>query len=319
MVFFLSLCDSLLSLKFIVTAVYPSSDELEQPGPACYIQAGWAQFWGIGSIAWNGMISLNLIINLQKQGFAKTSSLVKYYHMVVWSLAAGTTAIVYIEHDRIGASGDGTCWIEKNNDPFRLLFFVPLILFFSLSLASLVLCFLRTQNLPGMSDSSRRGVVLRMISYTGVFLLCWSGPIIHRIQLLADKKVDPENPNEPTPLMLLDASGICIQGFANSMVWLTNPSFFTSFKRRILDKYFSWLLPSQERSPLLNALQDTLQDSKQDINRIDTLLRRNIITCILQGIRVSLREPAQSVEVTHKSYSESKTYGEKKIECIRIQ
>ena len=54
------------------------------------------------------MISLNLIINLQKQGFAKTSSLGKYYHMFVWGLACLTTAIMYSVYDRIGPSGDGT-------------------------------------------------------------------------------------------------------------------------------------------------------------------------------------------------------------------
>lgn len=312
MIFFLSLCDSLLSLKFMLTAVYSDSDELEHIATTCYMQAGWAQLWGIGSVAWNGMISLNLIINLQKVGFAKTASFGKYYHLFVWGLASLTTGIMYMGHGHIGPSGDGTCWIEKNEDPYRLLFFIPLIFFFSLSIASLVLCFTRTHNLVGLSDASRRGVMLRMVTYTGVFLLCWSGPVVHRIYLLS-AGTDLEI------LQILDACGICVQGFANSMVWLTNPSFFTSFKVRILDKYFAFLLPSQEKSPLLHTLGDAMQDSKQDINRIDTLLRRNIITCLLLGIRSTLKEPAQSFEVTHRSYSESKVYNGTKLHSFEYE
>lgn len=306
MVFFLSLCDSLLSLKFMVTAAYPGSDKLENIGtPSCYLQAGWAQFFGIGSIAWNGMISLNLIINLQKQGFARTSSLGKYYQFAVWGLALATTAVMYSDPKRIGPSGDGTCWVASNHDPFRLLFFIPLLFFFALSLASLVLCFLRTQGVAGLSDASRRGVVLRMSVYTGVFLLCWSGPLAHRIYLLASTNEE----EGPESLKTLDACGIAIQGFANAMVWLTNPSFFVPFKKRILDKYLGCSFNStHEQSPLLHNLQEGLQDSKQDINRIDTLLRRNIITCILLGIRQSLKEPAQQMEVTPKSYQEQKRY-----------
>jgi len=73
-------------------------------------------------------------------------------------------------------------------------------------------------------------------------------------------------------------------------------------------------MPSKEQSPLLQSLQEGFLDSKQDINRIDTLLRRNIITCILLGIRQSLKEPSQHYDVTPKVYTEQKIFGYGKLQ-----
>lgn len=302
MIFYLSVSDLLFSLKFIVTALYPHSDKLEQHTFSCYLQAGWAQFWGLASISWNGMISLNLIINLHKQGFARTSNLSKFYHMFVWGLSIATTSIMFAAHDRIGESGDGTCWVEKWNDPYRLLFLVPLLVYFSVSISAVLLAFVRTSN-GVMSDSSRRGVMLRMVSYVAVFLLCWAGPVVHRIYALA------HHSHDPLALQIVDAAGVSIQGFANAMVWLTNPSFFTSFKSHVLEKYFGRFLPqSDEKHPILAGIEGQLTDSNHDINRLGQILRRNIITCILLGVQQSLRDLVVRNDVTQKSYGDTRMY-----------
>ena len=31
----------------------------------CFAQAAWAQFWGLGSVSWNGIIALNIVLELQ--------------------------------------------------------------------------------------------------------------------------------------------------------------------------------------------------------------------------------------------------------------
>lgn len=76
------------------------------------IFTGWVQFWGMASISWIGMISLNLIIELHKQGFARTASYAKYYHMFVWSISVITTLIMFFGKSKVGSaigpSGDGT-------------------------------------------------------------------------------------------------------------------------------------------------------------------------------------------------------------------
>jgi hypothetical protein len=307
MVFFLSVSDLLFSLKFIVTALYPGSKNLELESWTCYLQAGWAQFWGTASISWVGMISLNLIVELHKQGFARTASYSKYYHVFVWSLSTITTGVMFTFPDRIGSSGDGTCWIENNADPLRLLFFVPLLTYFAISIYSVILAFVRTSN-GVMSDQSRRGVMIRMVSYVAVFLLCWSLPLVHRISLWTRHVSSTEDPDHPTTLQTLDAVGISIQGFANAMVWLTNPSFFVAIKKHILDKYFGCLFKdSQEKHPLLTEIEDTLTDARQDITVIGQMLRKNMITCILLGIQQSMRDLKRS-DVTQKSYADKRTY-----------
>lgn len=315
MVFFLSVSDLLFSMKYIVTALIPNSRALEERyGPACYLQAGWAQFWGLASISWNGMISLNLIIDLHKQGFARTANLSKFYHLWVWGLSAATTGIMFAyaaempPKTQIGPSGDGTCWAAS--DSMKLLFFVPLIAYFSISLIAVIFAFVRTSH--AMSDSARRGVMLRMILYVAVFLFCWSGPLAHRVYNLVTNTPDtePEDSSDSRgaddtaakTLKYLDAIGISIQGFSNAMVWLTNPSFFASFKQHILYKYFGCLLPA-DRIPIL----DHIEDSRQDINRLGQILRRNIITCILLGIQQSLMALPRN-DVTQKDYAKTHVY-----------
>eukprot|EP00026_Physarum_polycephalum_P003512 Phypoly_transcript_03525.p1 GENE.Phypoly_transcript_03525~~Phypoly_transcript_03525.p1 ORF type:complete len:593 (+),score=54.51 Phypoly_transcript_03525:31-1779(+) len=306
MVFFLSVSDLLFSLKFIITALTPKSAELECPYRwTCYMQAGWAQFWGTASISWIGMISLNLIIELHKQGFARTASYSKYYHMFVWSLSGFTTCVMFIFSTHIGPSGDGTCWIHKNDDALRLLFFVPLIIYFLISIITVGLAFVRTSN-GVMSDASRRAVMIRMVSYVAVFLVCWSLPLVHRIYLWNSET--SENPLHPTTLQMLDAVGVSIQGFANAMVWLSNPSFFIAIKKHVIDKYFGCLFSDdREKHPLLTEIQGNLTDVRQDITIIGQILRRNIVTCILLGIQQSMRDLRRS-DVTQKSYADKRTY-----------
>jgi len=142
-------------------------------------------------------------------------------------------------------------------------------------------------------------------------VLCWTGPVVHRIYVLATNQTTPESPETPTRLQLWDACGTSIQGFANAMVWLTNPSFFTAIRKQVLDKYFGRCLTpaGDEQHPILSGIQDTLGDSRQDINRIGEKLRRNIITCILLGVQQSLTAVMSKNEhVTEKEYSKTHTY-----------
>jgi hypothetical protein len=55
------------ALKFFVTAVLIPTDD-NNPDTSevvCFIQAIWAQFWGLGSVSWNGTIALNIMLELR--------------------------------------------------------------------------------------------------------------------------------------------------------------------------------------------------------------------------------------------------------------
>jgi hypothetical protein len=72
LVFFLSVSDFFFSLKFFVTSVITDSATLQDNHTICLTQAVFTQFFGLASISWNGIISLNLLLNLRNP-FANTA------------------------------------------------------------------------------------------------------------------------------------------------------------------------------------------------------------------------------------------------------
>ncbi|EGG23334.1 G-protein-coupled receptor family protein [Cavenderia fasciculata] len=179
--------------------------------------------------------------------------------MWVWGLSFVTSVLMYA-FGRIGPSGDGTCWVERQKDPIRLLFFVPLLIYFSLSIGSLITAAIYSGATSTLSLQDRRGMLLRMCSYTLVFILCWIGPLAHRI---AQWSGEQDNQNSPNAFMYWDAISVSIQGFMNAMVWLTNPSFFKGFTANIRRYLPCKGLRNEENIPLLRSLGDDSQDPTQ--------------------------------------------------------
>ncbi|KAN0047295.1 hypothetical protein ACTA71_001677 [Dictyostelium dimigraforme] len=292
MIFFLSVCDVLFSLKYLVTAVLPHSDSFQTKRVACYLQAGIQQFFGLASIGWSGMISLNLIISTSRP-FENTSTYSKYYHGWIWTYSIVTSAIMFKNNEVIGPSGDGTCWIKAEDKPFLLMFFIPLLIYFSISISSLIIAAISTRNRTlatngrnnSWSDRNRTGMLLRMSTYTLVFIVCWAGPLAHRISQIAGHH---DAPNQASVLMFFDAIGVSIQGFMNALIWITNPSILRGFLDNIM-KYLPFskkFIKDSETAPLIRQLQDENQDPTQ----LAVMLRNNILTCSLRGIALSVND-----------------------------
>ncbi|KAM9967453.1 hypothetical protein ACTFIW_001537 [Dictyostelium discoideum] len=292
MIFFLSVCDVLFSLKYLVTAVLPHSDSFQTKRVACYLQAGIQQFFGLASIGWSGMISLNLIISTSRP-FENSSSYSKFYHGWIWSYSIVTSAILFKNYEVIGPSGDGTCWIKAEDKPLLLMFFIPLLAYFSISISSLIIAAISTRNKSltssttnnSWSDRNRTGMLLRMSTYTLVFILCWAGPLAHRISQIAGHH---DAPNQASVLMFFDAIGVSIQGFMNALIWITNPSILRGFLDNIM-KYLPFskkFIKDGENTPLIRSLQDENQDPTQ----LAVMLRNNILTCSLRGIALSVND-----------------------------
>ncbi|KAN0014637.1 hypothetical protein ACTFIU_000955 [Dictyostelium citrinum] len=293
MIFFLSVCDVLFSLKYLVTAVLPHSDSFQTKRVACYLQAGIQQFFGLASIGWSGMISLNLIISTSRP-FENTSTYSKFYHGWIWSYSIVTSAILFKNYDVIGPSGDGTCWIKAEDKPLLLMFFIPLLAYFSISISSLIIAAISTRNKSltstsgrnnSWSDRNRTGMLLRMSTYTLVFIVCWAGPLAHRISQIAGHH---DAPNQANLLMFFDAIGVSIQGFMNALIWITNPSILRGFLDNIM-KYLPFskkFIKDGENTPLIRSLQDENQDPTQ----LAVMLRNNILTCSLRGIALSVND-----------------------------
>lgn len=280
LVLLLSICDFMFALKFAITSILPNSISYQDITAYCIGQAVWAQFWGMASISWNGIISLNLMANLRKP-FLDTSKWGTYYHLWVWVLS-GVTTILLVVLNMYGVSGDGTCWIKGDYNLFRLVFFIPLLAYFVLGASAFMIGLSSTRSLSEES-SVRTRMVFRMFFYTSVFIICWSGPLAHRFTQYWRVYSDV--------FIYADAIGQSVQGFANALVWLTNPSFFGSFKKNILMRvpvlrsYYFKL--DDTNLPLLRDLgvHEYLHDDRQDMQKLDIVIRKNIITFLLYGMK----------------------------------
>ena len=140
-------------------------------------QAMWTQFWGLGSVSWNGIISLNIIL-LLRNPFMNPKTYVIFYHGYVWSISAVTTILLFSSGymggtPAYGISGDGTCWIgTEANQWWQLLFLGPLILYFIISVVCFIVSIARVQIIGGYSAKMRRGV-FRMLLFSVVFVSIW--------------------------------------------------------------------------------------------------------------------------------------------------
>ncbi|EFA86763.1 G-protein-coupled receptor family protein [Heterostelium album PN500] len=189
--------------------------------------------------------------------------------------------------DSIAKSGDGTCWL-KNRSLIRLTFFIPLLTYIALSVGSLITTFIYSRGTYHSYDKGRMGMLIRMSCYTFIFIICWLGPLIHRVYQWIEQGTKNNNNEEldNSWFMYFDAIGVSIQGFFNAMIWLTNPQFFNALIKNLQKLLPSSDILSDETIPLFT----TLADQSQDPIQLAKILRQNIITCCLKGIQLSVRD-----------------------------
>ncbi|KAL6077846.1 PIPK domain-containing protein, variant 3 [Balamuthia mandrillaris] len=249
------------------------------------------QFFGLGSISWNAVISLNLIINL-RHPFVDTSKGSLIYHLYVWSLCTITTALM-LGFKQWGVSGDGTCWIKGTTNPWRLVFYLPLVIYFILAGCAFIIGLFSVRYMKGESIDTRYRMVIRMFFYVAVFILCWSGPVIH--------KTAEYWGNESEGLIYFDGIGASVQGFANALVWLTNPSFYSNFRKYMkrIDRR-GWLFRGEDAHlPLLGEEGNKyLSDTKNDMSKVDAIMRKNVITFLLNCMKNGCERVRSDVPLT---------------------
>jgi hypothetical protein len=149
LVFFLALCDFMYALKFFLPSVSWDQDHfVVRSEVLCDVQAAWSVFWGLATISWNGIISLNILLALRSP-FSETHGYVRYYHLYVWTLAS-VGLIVTAAGDLSAPAGDFTCWLRNGLD--RLLFFLPLCMYFVISASALVVASVRTGEIMGDNE-----------------------------------------------------------------------------------------------------------------------------------------------------------------------
>lgn len=117
-VMFISVCDCIFSLKYIVTSLAKNSDSLPQNVWICSFQSITSNFFGLASVMWIGCMSIYLLIG-SLNPFKQTSNLQIPFHIVVWCISFLSTLIAILRK-RLGVSDDGTCWFKVRNHSLLL-------------------------------------------------------------------------------------------------------------------------------------------------------------------------------------------------------
>ncbi len=66
----------------------------------------WAQFWGLGSVSWIGVLSVHIILQVLNP-LANYKKYMILYHLYVWATSL-ITSIIIVASDSYGIAGDGT-------------------------------------------------------------------------------------------------------------------------------------------------------------------------------------------------------------------
>eukprot|EP01125_Pyxidicula_operculata_P015085 TRINITY_DN5098_c0_g1_i1.p1 TRINITY_DN5098_c0_g1~~TRINITY_DN5098_c0_g1_i1.p1 ORF type:complete len:319 (-),score=14.88 TRINITY_DN5098_c0_g1_i1:80-1036(-) len=253
-IFYQSVCDFVFSLKLILTgAISDPSWFISYPGekvedtPWCVALGFIDEIASSSSVSWNTMVSLRILMTVWDPFHWEEKPPPSWvFHIPVWGWTIPAT-IVIASLGQIGPTIDG-CWIKDEFTTTRMILAIP---FFLCLCASSIIMFvvlyknswnrIITNIRVPRSDAQKRFEKL-MISYTVVFLVCWSPSVLVRVLEYAQV--------EAPALVYLDHTCISAQGFGNAIVWcLFSNTFRNLFRKKPEQKP---LIASQDRSSSLD-------------------------------------------------------------------
>jgi len=281
LVFCLSVCDFFFSLKYFIASFWLSQMN-EDNSYLCASQAAWAQFWGLGSISWNGIISINIIF-LLRNPFMNPTAHITVYQIYVWGLSLISAIFIvssgfWANDPAYGVSGDGTCWITYDNPTWQLVFVLPLIFYFLVSFTCFGVALARSRTFEGYKNGRRRRI-LRMLFFSVVFIGVWTIPLIHHLLLLFSSE-----PSSYTVMEYAEAVCVSIQGFANAFVWLSNPYFRALVKRTPLILRITHCFISRKMSKEIKRTESSsLLPNSEDFGGI-LRFRQRVIESVIIGV-----------------------------------
>jgi len=211
-VFWMSICDLLLSLKFWLALITGARVSMEQSKFLCLFSAIFGQFAGIATTSWYFMISVCVYAVFQPPEsrwrlFLKSETL---QHVYVWSVATFTSLLPWWT-GHYGDLDDGTqCWISGAGDLMKLAQGIPLYL--HLLFAFYLLAYAVVMSKTTFNFNKR--IKEQMFVFVGVFLIVWFWPAL----ALTWDLISPGT--LPLALHYMDIGAISGNGFFNFVVWI---------------------------------------------------------------------------------------------------
>eukprot|EP01087_Luapelamoeba_hula_P005493 TRINITY_DN15559_c0_g1_i1.p1 TRINITY_DN15559_c0_g1~~TRINITY_DN15559_c0_g1_i1.p1 ORF type:complete len:382 (+),score=36.08 TRINITY_DN15559_c0_g1_i1:17-1162(+) len=237
-----AICDFCFTLRFLVAGLVVQdlanetifSDEDNPPpskDPLCITLGVTAQFFGLATTSWNMMISIRTaIIIARADSFRHVKFLNAACHLYVWSTV--TVSVVLGWAFDLWAPTSTGCWIRPK---YMMRLFMrdgPLLVYFGGSIILLIFVFwqLRRLHTAGLLELQARKELrfkFQMVAYIVIFIVFWSPSILLNIWVQLHHRPGIY------PLRYIALFTMITQGLANSLVWLTSPSFIAAINRRL--------------------------------------------------------------------------------------
>jgi 1-phosphatidylinositol-4-phosphate 5-kinase len=216
-VFIVTVCDLLYSLKFLVSALAwgggsdDDRDSFHFIPDNCLSAVAFGQFFGMAAISFNACWVYDFVAVLLNP-LRNTAGNLRWYHAFSWTMATVTTAIVVARKGHLEGERH-TCWL-KGDAGISWTFTAPLFLYMVLAVASLFLAAQRLSGGRAATLSLRRAVLLRHAAYVVAFVTLWLFPIIHAF-------ADPNGQSQS--LSTLDAIAVSGQAASMALIRLMEP------------------------------------------------------------------------------------------------
>lgn len=217
----LSACDMAFSALIVAEFMPPAlmvnhGKPVFHTHPGCSAMATVLQFAQLASFGWYTAIGLHTLRTLRSVSDKAWVPPVHHWlleHVCVWG-GATVGALIPVFGDAYAGDPDSDyheCWIPGNRIWYRATFYVPLMIALCLSLY-LVLYTCKLRRALALVPGAHLRMVLRSCAFLGVFLICWTAPLLDRAYELASGH------ESPYPLEFAHAVTATSFGFGNTIV-----------------------------------------------------------------------------------------------------
>eukprot|EP00753_Platysulcus_tardus_P010115 PLAT2494.9.p1 GENE.PLAT2494.9~~PLAT2494.9.p1 ORF type:complete len:226 (+),score=49.50 PLAT2494.9:361-1038(+) len=209
-----------------------------------------AQAFGIGSLSWYFIISLNLLSVLRGDLMHRIAKRQRWFHLFVWGYSTFAVTLPLAAGASIGEIGDGTCWLSGSTNAYRGLWYIPLTVYMLFAVSLLIYALKKMGTRGGKWKRTTR----RMFFFVLAFVGTWIFPTLNRA-------VTFFNPSAKFPLWyhMVMSFVFAGSGLINAIVWLSSPA--------IRDKLLSGCPCSSDdgRASRLSVAVSTTNDLEGDI------------------------------------------------------
>jgi hypothetical protein len=263
MVFTITVCDLLYTLKFLVSAAAwdagykneRSSFHLIQDD--CMSATAYGIFTGLACVSWNAAWTIDFLCVLINP-MRNTASQRRWYHVGCWLVCIlGTILSLALESHK--SSSFHTC-VPSVTDPSSFIFTIPLLIALLIAIVSLVYAVQRLN--AGTRDTAilRRRLLQRHAAYVVAFIFLWLWPLLHEF-------IDSDN---SSPLLVfLDAFSVSGQAAIFACIRLSEPGAWAILKklfRQSLKRFYRGALRicGYKESPLSSRERPILSSGTQN-------------------------------------------------------